>query len=54
MFLDTTIILVAMVATFVISTIVLKSPEISMVITGIVGVIFGAATAGSTTRRACW
>lgn len=41
MFLDTTIILVAMVATFVISTIVLKSPEISMVITGIVGVIFG-------------
>lgn len=43
MYLDTTIILIAMVATFVLSSIFLKSTELSMVLTGVVGIIFGVA-----------
>lgn len=41
MYLNTTIILIAMVGTFVLSSILLKSPEISMLITAAVGVLFG-------------
>ena len=43
MYLDTSIILVAMVAAFVLSTIFLKSPDISMVIAASVGLLFGVA-----------
>lgn len=41
MYLSTSIILVAMVAAFVLSSIFLKSPDISMAITAVVGVLFG-------------
>ena len=43
MFLNTTIILIAMAAAFVLSGIFLKSTEISMVIAGVVGMAFGVA-----------
>lgn len=43
MYLDTTIILIAMVATFILSSYFLKSTELSMVLTGVVGIIFGIA-----------
>ncbi len=41
MYLDTTIILIAMAAAFVLSSIFLKSTEISMVVTAVVGMVFG-------------
>lgn len=43
LYLSTSIILVAMVAAFVLSTIFLKSPDISMAITAAVAVLFGVA-----------
>ncbi|MGJ4851240.1 Na+/H+ antiporter NhaC family protein [Bacillota bacterium Meth-B3] len=43
MFLNTTVILIAMAAAFVLSGIFLKSTEISMVIAGVVGMAFGVA-----------
>lgn len=41
MYVSTSIVLVAMVAAFVISTIFLKSPDISLAITAVVGLLFG-------------
>ncbi|MEG2388510.1 MAG: citrate transporter [Clostridia bacterium] len=43
MYLDTSIILIAMVAAFVLSSIFLKSTELSMVISAVVGMCFGVA-----------
>ena len=43
MYLDTTIILIAMVVAFALSSIFLKTAEISMIIAASVGILFGVA-----------
>ena len=43
LYLSTSIILVAMVAAFILSTKFLKSPDISLAITAVVGVLGGGA-----------
>lgn len=48
MYISTSIILVAMVVAFVLSSIFLKSPDISMAITAVVGVLFGAGFGWTT------
>ena len=48
MYISTSIILVAMVVAFVLSSIFLKSPDISMAITAVVGVLFGVGFGWTT------